>query len=117
MWMALYFGLRPGTEDEVAELFASSGVPNHDVTDDDGVVVGKLLRTLVFVGKEKAVRVIEIDGDLAAVSKHMSRQAEVIELEAKLEPFLSTPRDMVTPEGAMKFFADAGMRCVLERTS
>jgi len=117
MWMALFFELKPGHEDAVEELFKNSGRPEHDVRDEDGNVVGKLLRTIVFVGKEKAVRVIEVEGDIMAVSRHMSRQQEVIELEAALEEHLAQPRDMVTPEGAMQFFANAGMRCVLDRSA
>ncbi len=115
-WMALYFGLKPGHEAEVEEIFRTSGVPEHDVRDESGAVVGRLLRTIVFVGAAKAVRVIEVDGDMMAVSRHMAKQQEVIALEAKLEEHLAEPRDMVTPEGAMAFFMNAGMRCVLHRT-
>jgi SchA/CurD like domain len=115
-WLGLFFALKPGHEDEVAQIFETSGRPDHDVRDESGEVVGRLLRTLVFVGKEKAVRVIEIEGDLMTVSRHMARQDEVRELEEKLEAHLAVPRDMRSPEGAMKFFAEAGMRCVVNRT-
>lgn len=115
-WMALYFGLKPGHENEVEELFRTSGRPDHDVLDESGEVVGRLLRTLVFVGQEKAVRVIEVEGDIMAVSRHMARQDEVRELEEKLEEHLSTPRDMRSSEGAMAFFLSAGMRCVVDRS-
>lgn len=114
-WMALHFELKPGSEDDVATIFAESGRPDHTVRDEAGHEVGRLLRTLVFVGQARAVRVIEIEGDLMAVSKHMSQQQEVQELEAKLDQHLAKPRDMTNPMGAAKFFAEAGMRCVLER--
>lgn len=116
-WMALYFELKPGHSDAVEELFKNSGRPEHDVKDEDGNVVGKLLRTLVFVGKDKACRVIEVEGDMMAVSRHMARQQEVVELEAQLEEHLAQPRDMTSPEGAMQFFMNAGMRCVLNRSA
>ena len=32
--------------------------------------------------------------------------------EREIEAHLSVPRDMVTPEGAMAFFASAGMQAV-----
>jgi len=113
--MALYFELKPGSEEAVEELFSESGRPEHDVRDQAGNVVGTLLRTLVFIGRGRAVRVIEIDGDMIAVSRHMSLQPEVQELEAALEEHLASPRDMTNPQGAMDFFMEAGMRCVLHR--
>ena len=116
-WMALFFALKPGHEDAVEELFKNSGRPEHVVKDDDGNQVGMLLRTLVFVGQGKACRVIEIDGDIMAVSKHMSQQDEVVELEAQLEEHLAEPRDMTSPQGAMEFFMKAGMRCVIDRAA
>lgn len=112
MWSGLIYPLKPGSEDTVAEIFANSGRPDHDVKDDDGNVVGKLIRTLVFVGPEIAIRVIEVDGDLRTVSRHMSRQPQVKAFEREIEQHLAEPRDMVTPEGAMAFFAKAGMQAV-----
>lgn len=115
MWHALFYPLKPGSEETVKDLFRASGRPRFDVTDDDGRVVGKLLGTMAFVGKEVAVRVIEVDGPLPMVAAHMSRQPEVKEFERKLEEHLATPRDMVTPEGARAFFREAAMECVLSR--
>ncbi|HEV7886638.1 MAG TPA: SchA/CurD-like domain-containing protein [Acidimicrobiales bacterium] len=111
-WSGLIYPLKPGTEETVATIFQDSGRPNHDVLDDEGNVVGRLLRTLVFVGPEIAVRVIEVEGDLRSVSRHMSRQPQVRAFEREIENYLAVPRDMVTPEGAMKFFATAGMQAV-----
>ena len=116
-WMALFFALKPGHEEAVEELFKNSGRPEHEVKDESGAAVGKLLRTLVFVGQEKACRVIEIEGDIMAVSRHMAQQQEVVELEAQLEEHLAQPRDMTSPQGAMEFFMKAGMRCVIDRSA
>lgn len=115
MWSGLIYPLKAGTEDVVAKIFAESGRPDHEVKDDDGAVVGRLLRTIVFVGPEIAIRVIEVDGDLRTVSRHMSRQEPVRAFEREIEQHLAVPRDMVTPEGAEKFFRDAGMRAVSVR--
>jgi hypothetical protein len=114
-WLALLYKLRPGVEDEVAKLFVESGRPDHDVRDDDGKVVGRLLTTLVFVGSEAAVRVIEVDGDPRVVAGHISRQDEVKDFESKIEPLLSEPRDLSNAEGARAFFHRSGMRNVLIR--
>lgn len=114
-WLALHFELKPGSEDEVAELFANSGRPDHTVRDEAGNQIGRLLRTLVFISQGRAVRVIEIEGDMMQVSRHMSQQQEVQELEEKLNQHLVMARDMTNPASAAAFFAQAGMRCVLHR--
>ena len=114
-WLALLYKLKPGSEEAVADLFRNSGRPDHDVKDEDGNVVGKLLTTIAFVGEENAVRVIEVDGDYQSVPAHMSRQPEVKEFEDGIEPHLSEPRDLSTPEGAQAFFRKRGMRRVLIR--
>jgi SchA/CurD like domain len=111
-WHALYYPLKPDTEKEVGELFANSGRPNFDVQDDSGQTVGRLLGTMAFVGKEKAIRVIEIDGPLPVVAAHMSRQEEVRKFETQLEEHLAVPRDMRSPDGARSFFREAAMDAV-----
>ncbi|MDQ1438133.1 MAG: hypothetical protein QOK43_1762 [Acidimicrobiaceae bacterium] len=115
-WMALLYPLKAGSEEAVTQIFQESGRPSHTVLDENGQEVGRLLRTLVFVGREKAVRVIEVEGSMALVSAHMSRQPAVRAFEAKVEEHLSQPRDMLSPEGARSFFAAAGMQLVLHRT-
>jgi hypothetical protein len=114
-WLALLYKLKPGTADAVTELFQQSGRPDHDVRDDDGTLVGRLLTTMVFVGSEAAVRVIEVEGDPRVVAGHISRQDEVKDFESKIEPLLAEPRDLSNPEGARDFFQRSGMRNVLTR--
>jgi SchA/CurD like domain-containing protein len=114
-WHALYYPLKAGSEETVKQLFKASGRPKFDVRDDQGHVIGRLLGTMAFVGKEMAVRVIEVEGPIPMVAAHMSRQPEVKEFERQLEDHLAVPRDMVTPEGARAFFRDAALECVLAR--
>jgi hypothetical protein len=71
----------------------------------------------VFVGQEICVRVIEVEGDLREVARHMSQQQEVRDFEREIENHLAVPRDMRSPEGAREFFRTAGMRCVLDRSA
>ncbi len=114
-WFALLYKLKPGTEESVTQLFQESGRPDHEVKDDEGNVVGTLLRTMVFMGSEACVRVIEVDGDMAIVARHMGRQETVRKFEEGIEEHLSEPRDMRSPEGAQAFFRRSGMRLVLDR--
>ncbi len=114
-WHALFYPLLPGSEDIVKDLFRKSGRPDFDVKTPDGTVVGKLLGTQAFVGKELAVRVIEIEGPLPLVAAHMSQQPAVREFERELEKHLAVPRDMTSREGAQAFFRLASMENVLTR--
>jgi hypothetical protein len=114
-WLALLYKMKPGNEEAVSEIFRQSGRPDHEVRDDDGNVVGRLLTTMVFVGSEAAVRVIEVEGDPRVVAGHISRQPEVKDFEAKIEEYLAEPRDLSNPEGARAFFHRSGMRNVLIR--
>ena len=114
-WFALLYPLKPGNKEAVSEIFRKSARPEHEVRDDSGEVVGHLLRTIVFVGEQACVRVIEVEGDLRTVARHMSRQPGVRAFEDEIAQFLSVPRDMRTPEGAQQFFRTAGMDCVIHR--
>lgn len=114
-WFALIYPIKPGSRDTVAALFEHSGRPDHDVRDDDGNVVGRLLTTIVFVGREACVRVIEVEGEIGTIARHMSRQAEIRDFEREIESHLMVPRDMSSPGGAQAFFQSAGMECVLYR--
>jgi uncharacterized protein YbjT (DUF2867 family) len=114
-WFGLLYKLKPGTESKVEEIFGSSGRPQHEIRAEDGTVKGQLLRTLVFIGKEVAVRIIFVEGDLREVAMHISRQPQVKEFERRIEEYLAVPRDLLTPEGAQKFFREAGLRCILAR--
>lgn len=114
-WHAIFYPLKPGSEEIVKDLFRDSGNPEFDVRDSGGKIVGRLLGTMVFVGNGMAVRVIEVEGALPVVAAHMSRQREVREFERQLEEHLTRPRDMSTPEGARQFFRESAMECVLSR--
>jgi SchA/CurD like domain len=115
-WLALRYDLKPGSEDAVKRIFEESGHPDPDVRDDDGNVIGKLIITLVFLGPELAVRVMEMEGtDFRAVAKHIGRQPEVAEFEKAIEPHLAVARDLSTPEGSQKFFRDAALHNILTR--
>jgi hypothetical protein len=114
-WHALYYPLKPGSEEKVKELFRAGGRPQAEIRGEDGQLLGRLLGTMVFVGREMAVRIIEVEGPLPVIAAHMSRQQAVRAFERELTEHLAVPRDMVTPEGAREFFRNSSMECVLNR--
>jgi len=74
-WHALFYPLKAGSEETVKDTVRRGrGRPSFDVTDGDGKVIGRLLGTMAFVGKEMAVRVIEVEGAFRMVAAHRSRQ-------------------------------------------
>jgi SchA/CurD like domain len=112
---ALMWTVRPGTEEEVVELFENYGRPDHEIKDVDGNVKGKLLATTIFMKGNVVVRAIEFEGSIVDVAPHMGRQPAIRELEEKLDAYIEKPRDMSTPEGARAFFLDSMMRTVVTR--
>jgi len=69
----------------------------------------------VFIKDDLLVRVIEFEGPVPAIARHMSRQQATLDLEKKLEEHLADDRDMSTPEGVKRFFSEAGMRLLVSR--
>jgi hypothetical protein len=114
-WHALVYPLVPGSAEAVGEVFRGSPAPSLEVTDEAGRVVGRLLGTLAFVGERHAVRVIEVEGPVAAVSAHMGRSPQAREFQGRLQPYLAVDRDPASPESMRAFFRDATLRCVMAR--
>ncbi len=114
-FFALMWTVKPGTEEQVKEIFSNYGSPDPIVKDEDGNVTGKLLGTQVFIKGNTVVRVMEVEGSLPAISVHLGRQPQIREVESKLDPLIETPRDMSNPQGAAKFFMDTSMECLVAR--
>lgn len=112
---ALIWTVKPGTEQQVEEIFSNYGRPDPIVRDEDGNVTGRLLSTQVFLKDNTVVRVMEVEGSLPAISRHLGSQPAIQAVEAKLDPLIETPRDMSTPQGAAKFFLDTSMKCLISR--
>jgi hypothetical protein len=115
MHYAMMWAVKPDAIDQVKELFANYGRPDHVVKDEDGNVRGMLLGTQVFMKDNLVVRVIEVEGDFVAVAQHMGRQPAIQELESALDDLVLEPRDMSTPEGARDFFIKSAMECLIDR--
>ncbi|MEW2248522.1 MULTISPECIES: SchA/CurD-like domain-containing protein [unclassified Streptomyces] len=118
-YAAITYRVKPGHEEEIAEIFANfQRVDTPDFTGDDGDAAGRLLGTGVFLKDDVLVRVIHYEGDFAAVGRHMARQKGVHILETKLAPYLLQQRttDTTSPEGFAAYFRDATMRTIAQLT-
>ena len=112
-YAAITYRVKPGHEDEIAEIFAGFQRVNTPILrDESGREAGKLLGTAVFIKDDMMVRIIHYDGDFAAIARHMASQRGVHLIEEKLAPFLDQQRDTSTMEGFDAYFRDATMRCV-----
>ena len=102
---AITYDIKPGCQKELTEIFGSfRRVKSDQVKDDSGRQAGRILATAVFIRDDTLVRVVEYQGDLDAVARHMAVQPGVREVEAKLKPYLTIPRDTDTVEGFVATF-------------
>ncbi|MDG4820775.1 SchA/CurD-like domain-containing protein [Asanoa sp. WMMD1127] len=112
-YAAITYRIKPGHEDEIAEIFAGfNRVDTPVLTAPDGAEVGKLLGTGVFVKDDVLVRVIHYEGEFAAIGRHMATQPGVREIEERLAPFLAEQRDTSDPKAFGAYFRNAVMRSV-----
>ncbi|MFE1783724.1 SchA/CurD-like domain-containing protein [Streptomyces sp. NPDC059506] len=100
----LTFTVRPGSEQAVAEIMSGYAVPETRVDDET-----RLLRTSLFMHRNRVVRVIEVGGDLAAALRHVAAQPEVQAVEDAVRPHLEENRDLGSPEAAREFYARAAL--------
>ncbi|HEU5270186.1 MAG TPA: SchA/CurD-like domain-containing protein [Jatrophihabitans sp.] len=113
---ALTYDIKSGYEDQVAEVFQNfRRPPSADVRGDGDEVAARILATAVFIRDSLLVRFIEYEGDLDAVARHMAAMPGVQEVERKLKPFLSKPRDTGTPEGFVATFQRSLLRSVAQQ--
>ncbi|MFA1548309.1 SchA/CurD-like domain-containing protein [Actinomadura chokoriensis] len=114
-YAAITYRVKPGSEDELAEVFAGfKRVDTPDMTDENGETAGRLLGTAVFVKDDVMVRFIHYEGDFIAIARHMAAQQGVHNLEEKLGPYLTHRRPAASPEEFKENFRNALMRCISE---
>ncbi|MBB4987040.1 MULTISPECIES: SchA/CurD-like domain-containing protein [Streptomyces] len=112
---AITYDIKPGCEAELAEIFGGfRRVTSDRVRDAGGQDAGRILATAVFLRDDTLVRVIEYEGDLDAVARHMASQPGVREVERKLKPYLTRPRDTDTVEGFVATFRRSLLRTVAQ---
>ncbi|MDQ1041642.1 hypothetical protein QFZ75_008144 [Streptomyces sp. V3I8] len=115
---ALTYDIKDGCEEELKEIFGSfRRVPSASVPDPDGKETTRILATAVFLRGAALVRVIEYEGDLEAVARHMAAQPGVRDVERRLKPYLTRPRDTDTPEGFVATFTRSLLPCIAQMST
>ncbi|MEW9547185.1 SchA/CurD-like domain-containing protein [Nonomuraea sp. NPDC050783] len=110
---AISYKIKPGYEDEIAQIFAEFQRPDSPILhDEEGEETGVILATGLFIAGDRMFRVIQYEGDLNDVARHMAVQAGVREAERRLQPYLAEPRDTETVEGFLRYFRNSTMRCI-----
>ncbi|WP_433429278.1 SchA/CurD-like domain-containing protein [Nonomuraea sp. CA-141351] len=111
---AVMFRVKPGTEDKVKDLLANYSRPGWVAPDGT-----RLMSTSVFMKDGLVVRMIEIEGNLPGLMRHLSQEPSIQRVEAELDKYLveEDRRDASTPEGAREFFLRAMMETVTTRVA
>ncbi|TWF92035.1 SchA/CurD-like domain-containing protein [Streptomyces brevispora] len=104
---ALTFTVKPGTEEIVAKILADYDSPKAQVDEST-----RLRRTSLFMHGNRVVRAVEVEGDLLAALRHVSRQPEVRAVEEAINPYLEQDRDLSDPNSARMFFTRAALPTV-----
>jgi SchA/CurD like domain len=105
---ALTFPVRPGTEPEVQQILSAYPRPQTEIGDG-----ARLLGTAVFLWGPRVVRMMDIEGPLPLVMRHLATQPAIRATEEALNPLLAEPRDLSDPGAAAAFFQRAMMRRVM----
>ncbi|MDF4249983.1 MULTISPECIES: SchA/CurD-like domain-containing protein [unclassified Streptomyces] len=112
---AITYDIKAGYEKEISEIFGNfRRVSSPVVRDGAGGETARILSTAVFIRDATMVRVIEYEGDLDAVARHMATQPGVREVEEKLAPYLSRPRTTDTVEGFVATFRRSLLTCMAQ---
>jgi hypothetical protein len=108
-FVAITYDIKPGCEEELAEIFGSFRRVGSPAVRGAGETT-RILATALFIRDDTMVRFIEYEGDLDAVIRHMATQPGVQEIERKLKPYLTRPRDTDTVEGFVATFKRSMLR-------
>lgn len=109
---ALTFTVRSGAEEDARRILASYPRPATEIEGS-----ARLLATSVFFWENRVVRVIDVEGPLPVVMRHLANEPAIRETEERLNPLLSEPRDLSDPAAAAAFFQRAMMRPVIHRVT
>lgn len=109
---ALTFAVRPGTEPDVRQILSAYPRPQTQIGDD-----ARLLGTTVFMWGARVIRMMDVEGPLPLVMRHLATQPAIRATEEALNPFLAEPRDLSDPGAAAAFFQRAMMRRVAHQVT
>jgi hypothetical protein len=117
-YAAISYDIKPGFDAEVAEIFSPANFKRASspvIRDARRRVVGHIIGTGLFLRGDAMARVIQYDGELDDVARHMAAQAGVHEAERAIMPYLRTPRDTETEAGFIAHFQRSTMTCLANR--
>ncbi|MFC0542884.1 SchA/CurD-like domain-containing protein [Kutzneria chonburiensis] len=107
---AIRYDIKGGYEKEIEEIFG--GFRRVGAADVPGNPGTRILGTALFIRDDTMVRFIEYEGDLDVVARHMASHPGVQEIERKLAPYLTIPRDTGTVDGFVATFQRSLLRCI-----
>jgi hypothetical protein len=111
--LALRYPIKPGHEDQLAELFSAvRGEARPTLRGADAQDTGLLAGIALFVRGGDMFRVVQFDGEIEDVARYMATRGQRPEMERKLAPFLAEERNVDTVEGFLAEFEKANMRCI-----
>jgi hypothetical protein len=109
---ALTFAVRPGTEPDVQQILSHYPRPQTEIGDG-----ARLLGTTVFMWGARVIRMMDVEGPLPLVMRHLAAQPAIRATEEALNPLLAEPRDLSDPSAAAAFFQRAMMRQVAHQVT
>ena len=110
---AITYDIRPGFEEEIAEIFRGFVRPASPVVrNEEGQEKARIVATAVFIRDAVMVRVIQYDGSLDEIARYIAGQPGVQEVERRLKPYLASPRDTGTTQGFLETFRKSTLRCI-----
>ncbi len=112
MFSAITYPVASGHEEEVAEIFSMRNFIRADspvIRDANDRKIGRIIGTGLFIRDVHMVRIIQYEGQLTDVARHMSGQRGVQQAERKLAPLLTVPRDTRTEAGFLDYFIRSSM--------
>jgi hypothetical protein len=115
---AISYDIKPGFDAEIAEIFSPANFKRASspvIRNAQGRIVGHIIGTGLFLRGDSMARVIQYDGTLDDVARHMAAQDGVHEAERAIMPYLRTPRDTETEAGFIAHFTRSTMTCLANR--
>jgi hypothetical protein len=117
-YAAISYDIKPGFDAEIAEIFSPANFKRASspiIRNAKGRVVGHIIGTGLFLSGDAMARVIQYDGELDDVARHMAAQAGVHEAERAILPYLRTPRHTETEAEFIAHFQRSTMTCLVSR--
>jgi hypothetical protein len=115
---AISYDIKPGFDDKVAEIFSPANFKRASspvIRNEARKVVGHIIGTGLFLRGDAMARIVQYDGELEDVGRHMAGQDGVHEAERAIQTYLKAPRDTETEAGFMAYFRRATMTCLAQR--